>query len=99
MIITKHKEGSRLNVALEGHLDTLTAPELQDSLMEDLPETTDLILDFKNISYVSSAGLRVLLYCKRIMNKNQGSMKLINVCDDVMGILEVTGFTDVLTIE
>ena len=98
MKITKNLNGTSLNVALEGRLDTTTAPELEQSLKESLESTNDLTLDFSKLDYISSAGLRVLLSAHKAMAK-KGGMKVVNVSEDIMEIFEVTGFTDILTIE
>ena len=95
--IQKTKENGKASFALEGRLDTVTAPELENSIQESLPGLEELILDFSKLDYISSAGLRVLLSAQKIMNK-QGSMKLTHVNEAVMDIFEVTGFTDILTI-
>ncbi len=91
-------DGGKLTVALEGRLDTVTAPELEKRFKEALPGVTELVMDFEKLDYVSSAGLRVLLSAQKTMNR-QGSMKLIHVNESIMEILEVTGFSDILTIE
>ena len=96
--ITKKGEGTTLEVALEGRLDTTTAPQLEAELKSDLPGVTNLIMDFEKLEYISSAGLRVLLSAQKIMNK-QGEMKLIHVSDVINEIFEVTGFSDILNIE
>ena len=96
--ITKEQKEDVLQVVLEGRLDTTTAPELEKTLKESLDGVKELVLDFEDLEYISSAGLRVLLSAQKIMNK-QGSMKLINVSSDIMEIFEVTGFSDILTIE
>jgi len=83
---------------LEGRLDTVTAPELEKELKEALDGVTSLTLDFEKLEYISSAGLRVLLAAQKTMTK-QGSMKLVHVNDTIMEIFEVTGFSDILTIE
>ena len=98
MTINKIRNGGELTVALEGRLDTTTAPELEAALKESLDRVSDLILDFEKLAYISSAGLRVLLSAQKIMNR-QGSMKLIHVNEAVMEVFEVTGFSDILTIE
>ena len=98
MTIKKTKDNTTLCVALEGRLDTTTAPMLEDELNGSLDGITELILDFEKLDYISSAGLRVLLSAQKVMNK-QGEMKLINVSDVVNEIFEVTGFCDILTIE
>ena len=83
---------------LSGSLDTVTAPELEKELKDSLSGITDLTLDFENLEYISSAGLRVLLSAHKIMSA-QGSMKLVNVNEIVQEVFEVTGFTEILTIE
>lgn len=96
--INKTVENNTASVSLEGRLDTVTAPELEKALMELIPNLTELKLDFTDLDYISSAGLRVLLAAQKAMNK-QGSMTLTHVNEAVMEILEVTGFTDILTIQ
>ena len=96
--IIKEREGDKLTVALEGRLDTTTSPDLEKSLNESISSVTELVLDFEKLDYISSAGLRVLLAAQKIMNK-QGKMKLVHVNETIMEIFEVTGFTDILTIE
>ena len=88
------------NTVLElvGRLDTTTAPSLEKTLSEDMGESKNLILDFKGLEYISSAGLRVLLSAQKKMQKI-GSMKLVNVCEEVMEVFEITGFADILVIE
>ncbi len=98
MTITKTREGGRLALALEGRLDTSTAPALDAELKNGLSGVTALELDFAGLDYLSSAGLRVLLSAQKTMNR-QGSMKLTHVNDTIMEIFEVTGFADILTIE
>ena len=98
MYIVKDRNGSEMKLALEGRLDTLTAPKLEDCLNAEFPGLTDLVFDMKDIEYVSSAGLRVLLMAQKKMNA-QGSMKVVNVNDTVMEIFELTGFADLLNIE
>ena len=98
MEIKKSQEATTLNIALEGRLDTTTAPQLEAELKGSLEGITNLIMDFEKLEYISSAGLRVLLSAQKIMNK-QGSMVLKNVNENVMDVFEVTGFIDILTIE
>ena len=98
MTITKIKNDNFLTLKLEGRLDTTTAPQLESELSENLNGVTELTIDFAGLSYISSAGLRVLLATQKRMNK-QGSMKLINVNEIVMEVFEITGFVDILTIE
>jgi anti-sigma B factor antagonist len=98
MTINKSVTGTTLTVEVEGRLDTMTAPELERVLKDSLQGITELIFDFDALAYVSSAGLRVLLSAQKIMNK-QGSMVIRNVCEMVMEVFEVTGFSDILTVE
>ena len=98
MNINKTQNGDELIIALEGRLDTTTAPELDDLLKESLNSIKDLKFDFSKLEYISSAGLRVLLSAQKIMNK-QGSMVVKNVSEEINEIFEVTGFTDILNIE
>ena len=96
--IEKKLEGTKLVVALSGRLDTTTAPQLETELKSALDGVTSLVMDFEKLEYISSAGLRVLLSAQKVMNK-QGEMKLIHVNDVINEIFEVTGFSDILTIE
>lgn len=96
--IEKQINGTDATVKLEGRLDTTTAPQLENELKSFMESVTNLVFDFEKLEYISSAGLRVLLTAQKFMSK-QGSMKLINVRDDVNEIFEVTGFSDILTIE
>lgn len=98
MTVQKTKNGSELTVYVSGRIDTNTAPELESSVKPDLDGVTSVILDFKELNYISSAGLRVLLSMQKQMNK-QGSMKVLNVNEIVYEIFEVTGFSDILDIE
>ena len=97
MTIEKTLKGSTLNVVLSGRLDTITAPQLEAELKASLDGITELILDFQNLEYLSSAGLRVLLATQKVMNR-QGTMTVMHVSDTVHEIFEVTGFIDILTI-
>ena len=98
MNIKKEKDGSKLTVALEGRLDTTTAPELDNDLKESFTGTDELVFDFAALDYISSAGLRVLLAAQKVMN-HQGKMVIRNVKPEIMEIFDVTGFVDILTIE
>ncbi len=98
MTINQKKNGSLLTLAIEGRIDTKTAPELEKALEGALDGITELVFDFAEVSYISSAGLRVLLKAQKQMNK-QGEMKLIGVNETIMEIFEVTGFSDILSIE
>ena len=85
-------------IEVAGRLDTITAPMLDKTINEDIPGVKNLILDIKDVAYVSSAGLRVLLSAQKKMQK-VGSMKVRNVCAEVMEVFEMTGFADILLIE
>ena len=98
MTITKEQNGGNLTLAPVGRLDTTTAPMLETELKGSLGGVTELILDFEGLEYISSAGLRVLLSAQKTMNQ-QGSMKVIHVCADIMDVFEITGFADILTVE
>ena len=98
MTIRKELNGSSLVYQLEGRLDTNTAPELEKELKQDIFPITDLVFDIKDQDYNSSAGLRVLLATQKIMNR-QGKMTVRNPQEPIYEIFEVTGFTDILTIE
>ena len=98
MKITKNLNGSILTVALEGRLDTTTAPELEEALKESMDAATALTLDFAKLDYISSAGLRVLLFAHKTMVKKDG-MKVVNANEMVKEVFEVTGFADILNIE
>ena len=96
--IKKTIEGSKALLALEGRLDTVTAPQLEQEVKSSLDGISELEFDMKDLSYISSAGLRVLLSAQKVMNK-QGSMVIHNANETVCEIFEVTGFSDILTIE
>ena len=98
MTINRKKDGTVLTLAVEGRLDTITAPELEAALGEELDGVEELIFDFSALEYISSAGLRVLLSAQKQMN-GQGTMKVTGVGEVIMEIFEVTGFSDILTIE
>ncbi|MBR3504781.1 MAG: STAS domain-containing protein [Clostridia bacterium] len=98
MKITKNQNGTALTIALTGRLDTTTAPELENELKASLAGVTELTLDLKELEYISSAGLRVLLSAHKSMQA-KGGMKVTNVNEIVAEVFDVTGFTDILTIE
>ena len=98
MTIEIKKQTNETTSEVVGRLDTITAPVLEKTINENLEDLESLILDLKGLEYISSAGLRVLLAAQKKM-KMVGSMKLINVCDDVMEIFEMTGFADIFVIE
>ena len=98
MTINKVSDGGKLTISLEGRLDTVTAPQL-DAEVKALSETvTELVFDMENLEYVSSAGLRVIISAQKIMNK-QGSMVVKNASDEIKEVFDITGFSDILTIE
>ena len=98
MNIKKIDNGSELTLAIEGRLETTTAPELEVIVKSELDGVETLNFDFSKLDYISSAGLRVLLTAQKIM-RNRGSFIVCNVNEIVMEIFEVTGFSDILTIE
>ena len=98
MTIEKISNGTELNLKVVGRLDTTTAPELEKEIAENIAGVEKLVLDFCELDYLSSAGLRVLLQAQKTMNK-QGEMIVRNVNETVEEIFDVTGFSDVLTIE
>lgn len=98
MNITKTVNESTLNIALEGRMDTTTAPQFDEELKDSIGGCKELIIDFEKLEYLSSAGLRVLLATQKTMNK-QGKMIIRNVNEPIMEVFEMTGFVDILTIE
>ena len=96
--IEKKNEGTKDTEMLSGRLDTTTAPELDVFAEKELADTQELVLDFADLEYISSAGLRVILKAQKIMN-GKGGMKVINVNESIMDVFEITGFADFLTIE
>ena len=97
MKIDVSRNGGKTTIALSGRLDTTTAPQLEAQLREVLNGAAELELDFAELAYISSAGLRVLLMAQKAMNK-QGRMTVCNVNETILEVFEVTGFTDILTI-
>ena len=98
MTIEIKKNGSATIVEVAGRLDTITAPALEKAIGDNITNIQSLILDLKGLEYISSAGLRVILGAQKKMQK-VGSMKLVNVCESVMEVFEMTGFADILVIE
>ena len=98
MLINKEANGNELTVALDGRLDTTTAPQLEAELSNSLNDVKTLVIDMKKLVYISSAGLRVLLKTQKIMNK-QGTMIVKNISQEIQDIFEVTGFDEILNIE
>ena len=98
MTIEIKRNAEVTTIDIVGRLDTITAPELDKTINEDIADVKNLVLNFKGLEYISSAGLRVLLGAQKRMQKI-GTMKLINVCEEVMEVFEMTGFADILVIE
>ena len=98
MDLKKTKNDTTLTLAIQGRIDTTTAPQLEAELRSDIDGVTELYLDFTGVEYISSAGLRVLLSAQKLMSR-QGKMVLSHVNESVMEVFEVTGFSDILTIE
>lgn len=98
MTIEMKRNGETATIEIEGRLDTTTAPVLDKTINEETEGVKELILDLEKLEYISSAGLRVILGAQKKMQKI-GSMKVRNVCEDVMEVFEMTGFADILTIE
>ncbi len=98
MTIIKNQNGNTLDISLEGRLDTTTAPELEKELKNSMDDIEKLTLDLNNLEYISSAGLRVLLMAHKVMVKKEG-MVVKNVNEIVGEIFEITGFSDILTLE
>ncbi|MBQ7204170.1 MAG: STAS domain-containing protein [Eubacterium sp.] len=97
MVINRTKNGNELTLAVEGRLETTTAPELETVIKNELDGVTELTFDLTKLDYISSAGLRVILSAQKIMNA-QGSMKVTGANEIVMEIFDVTGFSDILNI-
>jgi anti-sigma B factor antagonist len=98
MITSKNQDGNRLTVALDGRIDTLTAPQLESELKPLLNGITELVLDFAQVAYISSAGLRVLLATQKSMRTAGGSLMITNAVPAVREVFDITGFSDILTL-
>ena len=98
MTIEKILDGKKMTLLLEGRLDTTTAPQLEADLKTDLNGVEELLMDFEKLEYLSSAGLRVLLSAQKTMHK-QGNMVICHVNETIRDVFEVTGFSEILTIE
>ena len=98
MTIEIKRNADETTIEIVGRLDTTTAPALDKTINEDVLDTKNLVLNLSGLEYISSAGLRVLLSAQKKMQKN-GSMKVTNVCEEVMEVFEMTGFADILVIE
>ena len=99
MEIKKNREDAKLTLALSGRLDTLTAPQMEEVVRNEMEGVTALLIDLKDLTYVSSAGLRVLLMAQKTMNSRKGTMETCNVCDDIKEVFAITGFADIFTIK
>ena len=98
MTIDIKRNAEEVVIELVGRLDTNTAPALDKTISEDVSDSQNLVINLKGLEYISSAGLRVLLAAQKKMQK-AGSLKLINVCEGIMDVFDMTGFADILTIE
>ncbi len=96
--IEKKQKGEKAEILLDGRLDTVTAPELEEELKKIYPETSELVIDFEKLEYISSAGLRVLLSAQKVMN-TRGTLIIRKVNETVKEIFDVTGFSEILTVE
>lgn len=98
MQINKTVDGGKLTVALDGRLDTMTAPELEEAIKADLEIVSSAVFDLTNLEYVSSAGLRVILSVHKTLSKKEG-LVVKNINETVAEVFEATGFSDILTVE
>lgn len=99
MTITEKRDNDIITLQIEGRVDTNTSPQVQESILKGFQKANHLILDFDKCAYVSSAGLRALLIGQKTADSKKGSMKLVNVPDVLMNVLEMTGFVNILNIE
>lgn len=99
MDITEAHEGDKLVVTVSGRLNTTTAPQLEARLGEIIPDTEKMVLNFKDLDYISSAGLRVVLSAQKAMNRKSGTLIVQNVKPEIYDVFEMTGFLDFLTVE
>lgn len=99
MTITEQKETGRLVLRIEGRLDTVTSPQLEQRLGDSLGEIQELVLDFTSLEYISSAGLRVLLAAHKRMKRQEGDLVVRGVNENVREVFTITGFIDMLHIE
>lgn len=93
------KQDSSLTVTISGNIDTVTAPELDSKLQENISDVKDLVLDFAAVDYISSAGLRVILMANQQMEDVDGNLTIKNVNEDVRDVFEMTGFDSLLNLE
>lgn len=99
MQITEVRENDIITISVEGRVDTNTSPQLQDAILKSFQKVNQVILNFEKCTYVSSAGLRALLIGQKTANSKKGVMKLINVPDILMSVLQMSGFINILVIE
>ena len=99
MKLVENRDGDIITIAIEGRVDTVTSPDLQNAILKAFQKSNKLILDFANCEYVSSAGLRALLIGQKTATSKKGFMKLVKVQEMVLSVFEVTGFQDILNIE
>ncbi len=98
MDVNISKDGGDITVKVSGRLNTSTAPDFESQLMPALQGATSLALDFEDLEYISSAGLRIVLFAQKTMNR-QGQMVVKNVKPEIYEVFDMTGFVDFLTIE
>ena len=99
MQITETRDNEVITIAIEGRVDTNTSPQLQQAILSAFQKSKDIVVDFLNVPYISSAGLRALLIGQKTATSKGGSMKVTNVSETVMNILEMSGFSKILKIE
>ena len=99
MNITKNENDEKITLLLNGRLDKLSSPMLEETINKEIEKKKDIVIDFKNLEYISSAGLRILIAGEKQLKSVGKSMEIINVNDDVMSILKVTGFVYILNIK
>lgn len=99
MQITETRENEVITIAIEGRVDTNTSPQVQDAILKSFQKVNQVVLDFSQCSYVSSAGLRALLIGQKTASSKKGTMKLVNVPEILMNVLKMSGFANILTIE
>ena len=98
MTVNTIKSTGAITIEISGRIDTTTAPQLEKEVNDNIAGVSELIFDFKDVAYISSAGLRVLLTAQKVMNQ-QGKMKIVNVSKDIMEIFDITGFADIMDIQ
>jgi len=99
MKITKNENNEKITVSIEGRLDKISSPTLEEELKPEVEKNKDIVIDCANLEYISSAGLRILVACEKQLKAKSKSLQLINVNEDVMTILQVTGFVYILNIK